>query len=134
MSQIALIIFTAMVTFYITRLMYVMKMYKDDYWILEYAVLEDPASWYCWHMRAMKRYEAQSVHEALCMWVMAHMISPQEFKLIFNIASVLNTIGRNKEARAYLAEAEKYVIKGQEESSRKIIKDAKNGKWCIVTH
>jgi Tfp pilus assembly protein PilF len=132
MSQIALYIFIALSVFYITRLMYTMMMYKDDHWMVEYSVMEDPSAWYAWHFRALKRLEAGSVHEALCMWVMARMLSPQEFKVIYNIASVLNTLGRNKEARQWLDEAQKYVIKGQEETSFGILKNARNGKWGII--
>jgi hypothetical protein len=74
----------ALLVFYATRTYYTLKLYQDEYWITECAVVEDPHAWWAWHCRAMKRWDTQSYKEALILWVMAKMISPKEFKLLMN--------------------------------------------------
>src|SRR3990167_10419924 len=51
-SSQAIAVFLA---FYATRTFYTLTMYKDEYFISEVAVIEDPHAWWAWHCRAMKR-------------------------------------------------------------------------------
>lgn len=113
---------------YAVRLFYLIPAYRDDYWIKENCVREDPLCWFAWHMRAVHRWEIGSRHEALTNWVMAKLISPQEFKIWANLASVMRVIGKVKDSDACIAEARKCIIKGQEEESEKILRDIKSNK------
>jgi tetratricopeptide (TPR) repeat protein len=110
-----------------------MGMYRDDYWILEFAVIEDKNAWFAWHMRAMKRWDAQSYREALINWVMAKLISPNEFKLLFNISVVLRLLKKDNEAKEYFALALKNIIPGQEEELKPLIKEWNEGKMRLLT-
>lgn len=118
--------------FYMTRMWYLMPMYMDDYWITEYAVTEDPGAWYAWHVRGMKRWGTQSYKEALILWVMAKLISPHEFKVLMNIASVLRCLKNKSEADYFLKLAAENIVEGQEEEAWRLINEHKQGKLPIL--
>ena len=133
MTELQIIILTTFLTMYITKFLSIQGMYRDDYWILEFAVIEDPKAWFAWHMRAMKRWDAQSYREALINWVMAKLISPNEFKLLFNISVVLRLLKKDNEAKEYFALALKNMIPGQEEELKPLIKEWQEGKMRLLT-
>lgn len=119
-------------TFYATRTFYTLKMYQDEYYITEMAVIEDEPAWWAWHCRAMKRWDTQSYKEALILWVRAKLISPNEFKLLVNIATCLRLLRNDKEADIYIKLAEENIVPGQEESSMRFIEDHRKGKLPIL--
>lgn len=125
-------IFAAFLAFYATRTFYTLVLYKDEYFITEAAVIEDPHAWWAWHCRAMKRWDTQSYKEALILWVMAKLISPNEFKVLMNIASCLRLLNNHTEADEYLKLAEQNIVPGQEEQARIFIEDHKKGKLPIL--
>jgi len=122
----------AMLGFYVARTYYTLIMYKDEYFITELAVLEDPHSWWAWHCRAMKRWDTQSYKEAMILWVMAKLISPNEFKVLINIASCLAIMGNKQEGEAFLELARKNIVPGQEVEAMQFIVDYKRGKFPIL--
>jgi hypothetical protein len=126
------VIITAILVFYATRTYYTLQLYKDEYFITECAVIEDPHAWWAWHCRAMKRWDTQSYKEALILWVMAKMISPKEFKILMNIATCLRLLKNNEEADAFLKLAEANIVSGQEKEAREFIKQHKDGKLPIL--
>jgi hypothetical protein len=81
----------------------------------------------------MKRWDAQSYREALINWVMAKLISPNEFKLLFNISVVLRLLKKDNEAKEYFALALKNIIPGQEEELKPLIKEWQEGKMRLLT-
>lgn len=119
-------------TMYIVKLYAVFREYQDDFWLIETSVQEDPAAWYAWHIRGFKRWDNQSYREAITMWVMAHMISPKEFKVLVNIASALKLMRRDDEAEKYIQMAQDNIIEGQEESAKRIMQDFKEGKLPLL--
>jgi len=119
-------------TFYATRTHYTLAQYRDEYWITECAVLEDRHAWWAWHCRAMKRWDTQSYKEALILWVMAKLISPKEFKILMNIATVLRLLKNDKEADQYLQEASENIVEGQEKEAWEFIRNHKAGKLPIL--
>ena len=125
-------IVAAFLAFYATRAFYTLIMYKDEYYITEAAIIEDPHAWWAWHCRAMKRWDTQSYKEALILWVMAKLISPNEFKILVNIATCLRLLGNNKEADEYLALAQANIVAGQEQSAMQFIEEHKKGKLPIL--
>ena len=125
-------IFSAFLAFYATRTFYTLKMYQDEYYITEVAIIEDEGSWWAWHCRAMKRWDTQSYKEALILWVRAMLISPKEFKILINIATCLRLLKNNREADEYLRLAEENVVPGQEKEARQFIEDHKRGKLPIL--
>ncbi len=122
----------AVLAFYATRTYYTIQLYKDEYYVTECAVIEDPGAWWAWHCRAMKRWDQKSYKEALTLWVMAHMISPKEFKILINLATVLRILKADKEADDYLAQAEANMVSGQEEAAKEFIAQHRKGKLPIL--
>jgi len=127
-----MILITAFLVFYATRTYYSVDLYKDEYWITEYAVIEDPFAWWAWHARAMKRWETQSYKEAVILWVMARLINPKEFKLLINIATCLRLMKSHKEADSFLKAAEENIIPGQEKEAMEFINAHKKGNMPIL--
>jgi tetratricopeptide (TPR) repeat protein len=125
-------IITAFLVFYATRLYYYMPAYTDDYWLIEYSVREEPGSWFAWHLRGHKRLEQGCLREALNMFVMAKMLSPKEFKILFNIGIILKMIKQDKEAERFFEEAAKNIIEGQEIEAKNLLYEAKTGKLPLL--
>jgi hypothetical protein len=112
-----------------------MDAYTDDYYLIEQACLNSPDSWFAWHVRAMKRWDSGSRQEAVILWTMARMISPNEFKLNFNIAAALRLTTNKKfheEADQFLARAEAHIPGGQEEQAGKLIEEFRKGQVTIL--
>lgn len=123
---------TAFLAFYATRTFYTLVMYKDEYFITELAIIEDPHAWWAWHCRAMKRWDTQSYKEALILWVMAKLISPKEFKVLINIATCLRLLKNDKEADEYLRLAEENIVAGQEKEAMEFIENHRRGNLPVV--
>ena len=117
---------------YVARLMIYIPAYTDDYWLIEHSVTEDPAAWFVWYIRAHKRWQQQSYREALNMWVMAKMLSPKEFKILYNIAIVLKFLKRDGESLEYMKMAEANIIPGQEKTAEVLINNYKRGKYHLL--
>jgi len=130
--MITYILIAIFLTFYATRTYYTLIMYKDEYFITELAVIEDPHAWWAWHCRAMKRWDTQSYKEALILWVMAKLISPKEFKILMNIATCLRLLKNDREADAFLKLAEENIVAGQEKEARMFIAQHRAGKLPIL--
>ena len=122
------ILIVLFMTMYISRLIPIMHMYTDDYWLVEMCVNEDPGAWYAWHIRGFKRWDNKSYREALTMWVMAKLLDPKEFKILFNISIVLRLLKQYAEADAYLKMAEDNIIEGQEEAAKALIAEYRSGR------
>ena len=130
------------VMMYAVKMWFYLPAYKDDFWTIEYSRFNSPDSWFAWHLSAMKRWETNSIQEAIIYWVIAKNISPKEFKILFNIAAALVVIGNNtvepkrseliREGLGFLAEAEKNVPGGQEEMASKMIADFRKGQVYIL--
>ena len=123
---------SAFAAFYATRTFYTLIMYKDEYFITEVAVIEDPHAWWAWHCRAMKRWDTQSYKEALILWVMAKLISPKEFKVLMNISTCLRLLKNDAEADEYLRMAEENIVQGQEKDGQEFIAQHRRGKLPIL--
>ena len=123
---------TAIVSVYACRLWFYMDAYQDDYYLVETACLNSPDSWFAWHIRALKRWDVESHKEAMILWTMAKMISPKEFKVLFNLATMLKIHKQDKEAAAYLDQAKMNIPKGQEVESGKLIEDWKQGNYKVL--
>jgi len=120
------------IAMYATKLWFYMDAYQDEYYLVEHATLNSPDSWFAWHVKALKRWDVKSYKEAIIMWTMAKMISPREFKVLFNLATMLAVVGEMKEAKSLLKEAEKCVPEGQEVKSFELINNWRNGKYAVL--
>lgn len=117
---------------YVARILTYITAYTDDYWLIEKGVTEDPAAWYCWYVRGHKRWQQQCIREALNCWVMAKMLSPKEFKVLYNIAVVLKFLKQDAESAAYIQMAKDNVIKGQEKTAEILFNNYKAGNFHLL--
>ena len=120
-------LFVAFITYYATRTWYFMPAYTDDFIITEYSCMEDPKAWYCWFVRANKMFNNKCIREALNLFMTANILSPGQFKVLFNIGIILKIIKKDEEGNKFLEEAKKHVIAGQEEDVKKIFKTVEDG-------
>lgn len=112
--------------FYYGRLHSVLVTFRDDFWVVEASVQEDPYAWYGWHIRAIKRWDARSFHEAATFWIIARSHSPKEFKLLYNLALVFKVIKQMPQYEMMFKEAEANIIPGQEAQAREMLDRLKN--------
>jgi hypothetical protein len=117
---------------YATKMWFFMDGYQNDFWMVEFARMHQPKSWFAWHIAAMKRWEKQSYTEAVIFWVIARSLSPKEFKLLYNLASSLMMLNNKKEAMELLAQAKTNIPRGQEKACGEIIKNFEEGKVTIL--
>ncbi len=119
------------ITMYATRTWFLMDMYTDDYYLLEWACLLSPQSWFAWHVRGMKRWDNNSFQESVVIWTMARLLSPKEFKVNFNLATALMMSGHKEEAIKFLQIAEDNIPAGQTDCYQ-VLEDWKKGKLAIL--
>ncbi len=123
----------AFLAMYATKMYFLMDQYQDEYYLLEHACVNDPSAWFAWHIRGLKRWDNQSYQEAVIIWTMARMLSPNEFKVNFNLSTALAMSGHKKEAEKFLEIAEKCIPRGQEEQINKLLSDWRKGNMAILT-
>ena len=128
-NVILLVFFLAV---YATKMWFYMDCYEDEYYLTETACLNSPDSWFAWHVRAMKRFDAMSYQEALILWTICLKISPKEFKINFNIASLLAQTGHKAEAEKFLKTAEDNIPGGQEGQAKELIRKWREGNQAIL--
>ena len=121
-----------MVTMYATKLWFYMDAYTDDYYLVEFSRLNSPDAWFCWHVAGMKRWDTQSYKEAVILWTMARMISPNEYKVNFNLATAMKMANQHEEAQKLLAHAARNIPGGQEEEAALLIGEWQKGKYAIL--
>ena len=118
---------------YVTRMWFLMDMYADDYFLLEHTCLLDPGCWFAWHVRGMKRWDVKSYQEAVIIWSMCRMISPKEFKVLYNLATVCAFAGHIEESKHWLAQAEANIPAGQESQLKQLCDEWRAGKMAVIT-
>jgi tetratricopeptide (TPR) repeat protein len=101
-------------------------------WFIEYSRFNADEAWFSWHILAMKKWEAQSHTEALTFWVQALLLSPKEFKLLYNIGIVHILSRRMKLGMEYIKKAEENIPKGQEKMANMLIWKVKHGEFTIL--
>lgn len=127
------IVFAMFVTMYATKLWFYMDAYQDDFYLVEHSCMNSPNSWFAWHVRGMKRWDARNYREALTMWMMALGISPNEFKINYNLACGFMVVNQQQEAMKYLKVAEDNIVKGRQAAeSRQHCENLKKGKIMIL--
>lgn len=122
----------AWVSMYATKLWFWMDAYSDDYYLVEHSCMHSPDAWFAWHIKAMRRWDQKSYQEAVIFWTMARMISPNEFKILFNIATALKLSNHVKEANDFLKLAESNIPSGQEQLANKLITDWRAGNYAVL--
>ena len=121
-----------LVMMYATKTFFYIDGYKEDFILTEFSRVNSLDSWFGWHIGAMKRFEKQSFQEALLFWMEALKISPNEFKVLYNIAVTLKSCGQPKEAEKYIEMAAKSIPPGQEKAIEMILWNFKRGQLTVL--
>ena len=121
-----------LVMMYATKTFFYIDGYKEDFILTEFSRVNSLDSWFGWHIGAMKRFEKQSFQEALLFWMEALKISPNEFKVLYNIAVTLKSCGQPKEAEKYIEMAAKSIPQGQEKAIEMILWNFKRGQLTVL--
>ena len=119
-------------TMYATKMWFWMEAYRDDYLLVEHSIVASPGSWFAWHVKAIRKFEQQSYQEALTLWTMAKLLSPNELKVLFNLATTLRMGGHTKEANQFMEMAKNNVPPGQEAATEKLCKDWETKNFVIL--
>lgn len=109
-------------TIYMTKMWFLMEQYQDDFFLQEHACINSPNSWFAWHCKAYLRWNHNSRQEAYIFWRMARDISPLEFKVNVNLASVMMLTKNMDKALEFIKCAEDNIPRGQETANKEIIK------------
>lgn len=120
------------IAMYATKMWFWMDAYSQDWMLVESSKIASPTSWFAWHVSAMRRWDQKSFQEAVFLWTMAKMISPFEFKILFNLSTALKLGKHEKEAEEFLRMAENNMPPGQEEQIKKLISDWRAGNLSVV--
>lgn len=126
------IVTTAVISIYATKMWFWMDAYRDDFFLVESSSMADSKAWFAWHVKAMKRWDAGSFHEAVIYWKMALNLSPKEFKVNYNLATAHKMSKQIEESEKYLKVAMDNIPAGQEAQSKEIIDKWKNGEVTIL--
>lgn len=123
------------VSMYATKMWFWMDSYADDFYLSEFSSLVSPDAWYSWHVKAIKRWWAASYQEAVIYWTMARRISPNEFKINYNLATALRLSANPehwKEAEHMMKIAENCAARGQEDQVKDLCDKWRKGNYSII--
>jgi len=100
---------TIFITAYLVRLWYVMDMYMNDYWTVEYTLHEMKDMHYMWLMRGVKKWMAKDHQGALYDFNEAYIHKPYDLKILYNLSVACFVLGDTVRAREYLDKAKQNV-------------------------
>ena len=121
MPIISIIIFTALLVYYATKLTYFIIFYKNEYWSIEWSCLEQPDFFYPWQNRACHCFQNANYHGALGNMLKASELKPNDWKILYNISQIYMLLGNLGACKKYYDDALKCNIDGREEAIKKLM-------------
>lgn len=103
------IFITAFIVSYLVRLWYVMDMYLNDYWAVEYSIMESKKMYYMWLMRGVKKFIAKDYMGALYDFNEAYVHKSYDLKILYNLATTTFLLGDVLKAKEFLEKAKANV-------------------------
>ena len=94
---------------YMVRLWYVMDMYRNDYWAVEYTIAESKNMYYMWLMRGVKKFCAKDYVGAIYDFNEAYNHKNYDLKVLYNIAVTSFVLGDTNRAKEFLGKAKENV-------------------------
>lgn len=108
----------AILTYYATRLWYYREAYTNDYWMVEYNLIEQKNSHYAWVSRGIKKFYVCDFDGALRDFGEARIHTSHDFKQNMNMASMFLVLGDVSHAEEFLKYADETVYDGVEKQQR----------------
>ena len=112
------ILITAILTYYATRLWNYRRAYMNDYWYVEYNVIEQPNAHYAWISKGIKKFFFNDFDGALRDFCESRQFVDHDFKTNFNMAAMLFCLGDITQCEVYLKLAEDNHYDGMEEKQK----------------
>ena len=94
---------------YIVRLRYIMDMYLNDYWTVEYSLTEAKNMHYIWLMRGVKKFAIKDYMGALYDFNEAYQHKPYDLKVLYDLAVVNLLVGNLPASKDFLKKARENV-------------------------
>lgn len=110
------ILITAFIVGYLVRLLYVQDMYLNDYWAVEYTIMESKELHYMWLMRAVKKFMVRDYVGSLFDLREAYKHKPYDLKVLYNLAVVFFMLGDLVNAKEFVGKARANIYDELEES------------------
>jgi len=121
------VIIIAFLVYYITKLVFFMKAYNNEYWSIEYACWEQPNFFYSWQNRAAHCFLNRNYHGALGNTLKAMELRKDDWKLTYNLVQIYLILGHLPLAKKTFEDANKLGIAGREEQIGNLMR--RLGKW-----
>lgn len=103
------IVISAFLTGYFVRLWYVMEMYLNDWWAVEYTIKEFKNMHYMWLMRGVKKFMMRDYVGALHDFNESYIHKPYDLKVLYNLSSTCFILGDIIKAREFFEKAKKNI-------------------------
>ena len=97
----------ALGAFYFTKLMYFMPAFKNQKDYVEHSLQDFPDQFALWNWKGILSREKNHLFSAMAAWAMGLRYREIDFRLNFNLAQLMASLG-------YLKEADKYYLKAGE--------------------
>ena len=105
---------------YMVRLWYLTDMYKNDYWAVEYTLMEQKDMHYMWIMRGVKKFCARDYVGCLYDFNEAYQHKPYDLKVLTNLATINLILGNTEQARKHLEEAKNNIYDELDETVKPV--------------
>jgi len=93
----------------LVRLWFIMDMYLNDWWVVEYTIREIKNCYYIWLMRGVKKFMEQDFKGAFKDFNEAYLHKPYDLKVLYNLSTVCFVLGDLVQAKKFLELAKKNV-------------------------
>jgi len=108
--MISAILITAFITYYFTRLFFLIPAYKDQMAFIENNISNFPDMFAGWTWLGIEKKQAGMNYAALEAWYKGLKLRPQDFRLNWNVASTLAELGFLSEAVGFYETAKASAI------------------------
>lgn len=96
---------SAFLTGYFVRLWYIMDIYMNDWWAVEYTIREFKKGHYMWLMRGVKKFMQKDHLGALYDFNEAYNCKPYDLKILYNLSTTYFLLGDIGKAREFYEKA-----------------------------
>jgi hypothetical protein len=120
------ILISAFLIGYFVRLYYVMDMYKNDYWAVEYSIMELKDMHYMWVMRGVKKFMIRDYVGSLYDFNEAYQHKPYDLKVLVNLSTINLILGNTDMAKKFLADARVNVYDELDEVTKPVFDNLEN--------
>lgn len=103
------VLITAFLVGYCVRLWYVMDMYINDWWAVEYTIRENKKLSYIWLMRGVKKFIQKDYMGSIYDFNEAYINKPYDLKVLYNLATNYFILGDIVKAREFFNKAKENV-------------------------